>query len=89
MSLFKKDKHKEPTLQEVEQEFSELQFALGQYYYLAHIKSEEANQYQDKANNVAIEMSRLAQKGLNLRKKIESEIKETIDKGNKVESPLN
>lgn len=88
MSIFKKEK-KEETLQEVEQAFSELQFAVGQYYYLAHIKSEEANQYQDKANEAAVQMQRLAQKGLALRKRIESEVKETIEKGQKVESPLN
>ena len=61
MSIFKKEK-KEETLQEVEQAFSELQFAVGQYYYLAHIKSEEANQYQDKANEATVQMQRLAQK---------------------------
>lgn len=88
MSIFKKEK-KEETLQEVEQAFSELQFAVGQYYYLAHIKSEEANQYQDKANEATIQMQRLAQRGLALRKRIESEVKETIEKGQKVESPLN
>jgi hypothetical protein len=88
VSLFKKEK-KEETLQEVEQAFSELQFALGQYYYLAHIKSEEANQYQDKANEAATQMQQLAQKGLALRKRIETEVKETIEKGQKVESPLN
>lgn len=88
MSIFKKEK-KEETLQEVEQAFSELQFAVGQYYYLAHIKSEEANQYQDKANEATVQMQRLAQKGLALRKRIESEVKETIEKGQKVESPLN
>lgn len=88
MSIFKKEK-KEETLQEVEQAFSELQFAVGQYYYLAHIKSEEANQYQDKANEATIQMQRLAKKGLALRKRIESEVKETIEKGQKVESPLN
>ena len=88
MSIFKKEK-KEETLQEVEQAFSELQFAVGQYYYLAHIKSEEANQYQDKANEATVQMQRLAQKGLALRKRIESEVKETIEKGQKIESPLN
>jgi hypothetical protein len=88
VSIFKKEK-KEETLQEVEQAFSELQFAVGQYYYLAHIKSEEANQYQDKANEATVQMQRLAQKGLALRKRIESEVKETIEKGQKVESPLN
>jgi len=88
VSIFKKEK-KEETLQEVEQAFSELQFAVGQYYYLAHIKSEEANQYQDKANEATIQMQRLAKKGLALRKRIESEVKETIEKGQKVESPLN
>jgi hypothetical protein len=88
VSIFKKEK-KEETLQEVEQAFSELQFAVGQYYYLAHIKSEEANQYQDKANEATIQMQRLAQRGLALRKRIESEVKETIEKGQKVESPLN
>jgi hypothetical protein len=88
VSLFKKEK-KEETLQEVEQAICELQFALGQYYYLSYIKSEEANQYQDKANEAATQMQQLAQKRLTLRKKIEDEVKETIEKGQKIESPLN
>lgn len=89
MALFGKKEKKEMNLQEVEQDFTEKQFFLGQLVYLAHIKNEEANGYQDKANNLLVEMVRLANVGHNLRSKIKNEIKETIEKGEKIDSSLN
>lgn len=89
MALFGKKEKKDVTLQEVEQDFTEKQFFLGQLVYLAHIKMEEANGYQDKANNLLVEMVKIARLGANLRSKIQEELKETIEKGEKIDSPLN
>lgn len=89
MSLFGKEKNKETTFQDVEQKFLEMQFELGKEYYMAHVRSEEANRHQDKANNLAVEMVRLAQRGADLKKKIESEVHSMAEKGKKNESALN
>lgn len=87
MGIFDKEKPKQTTLQDVEQKFLELQFELGKNYYMAHVRSEEANRYQDRANDIAVEMTRLASKGSELKQKIETELKQTIEKGKKNDSP--
>lgn len=90
MKLFdKKNKEKEMTLQEVEQQFNQLQFEVGSFNYLIDLKSQEINVYNDEINKRLEKMRRLAQKGSLLRGKIKTEMDKTIEKGKEVESPLN
>lgn len=91
MSLFKSKskKEKEPTLQEVEQDFNTLQFEVGSFNYLIDIKTQEINVYSDEITNRLEKMRLLARKGNILRGKIKTEMDETIKKGKEIESPLN
>lgn len=90
MALFKKDKkEKEMTLQEVEQNFNQLQFEVGSFNYLIDLKSSEINLYNDEINKRLEKMRKLAQKGNVLRGKIKTELEETIRKGENVETTLN
>lgn len=90
MDLFKKKgKEKEMTLQEVEQQFNQLQFEVGSFNYLIDLKSQEINIYNDEINKRLEKMRKLAQKGSLLRGKIKTELDKTIEKGKEVESPLN
>lgn len=90
MKLFeKKNKEKEMTLQEVEQEFNKLQFEVGSFNYLIDLKSQEINIYNDEINKRIEKMRKLAQKGSLLRGKIKTELETTIEKGKEVESSLN
>ena len=90
MDLFKKKKkEKEMTLQEVEQQFNQLQFEIGSFNYLIDLKSQEINIYNDEINKRLEKMRKLAQKGSLLRGKIKTELDKTIEKGKEVESSLN
>lgn len=89
MDLFKKKKDREPTLQEVEQQFNQLQFEVGSFSYLIDIKTQEINIYNDELNRRLEKMKKLAQKGNILRGKIKTEVEETIRKGEKVDTTLN
>lgn len=90
MSLFKnKKKEKDMTLQEVEQAFNQLQFEVGSFNYLIDLKSQEINIYSDEISMRLEKMRELARRGNVLRGKIQSELDETIKKGEKVESSLN
>jgi len=89
MSLFKKEKEKELTLQDVEQQFNQLQFEVGSFNYLIDLKSQEINIYNDEINKRLEKMRKLAHKGNLLRGKIKTEVEETIRKGEKVETSLN
>lgn len=90
MDLFKKKgKEKEMTLQEVEQQFNQLQFEVGSFNYLIDLKSQEINIYNDEINKRLEKMRKLAQKGSLLRGKIKTELDKTIEKGKEVESSLN
>lgn len=89
MALFKKEKEKEMTLQEVEQQFNQLQFEVGSFNYLIDLKSQEINIYNEEINKRLEKMRKLAHKGNVLRGKIKTEVEETIRKGEKVENTLN
>lgn len=89
MSLFKKEKVKDMTLQECEAEFSKLQFEIGSFNYLIDLKSQEINIYNDEINKRLEKMRKLAQKGNLLKGKIKNEIEQTIEKGKASESSFN
>lgn len=89
MALFKKEKEKDLTLQEVEQQFNQLQFEVGSFNYLIDLKSQEINIYNEEINKRLEKMKKLAQKGNVLRGKIKTELEDTIRKGEKIESTLN
>jgi hypothetical protein len=88
--MFKgKKKEKDMTLQEVEQAFNQLQFEVGSFNYLIDLKTHEINLYSDEISLRLEKMRDLARRGNVLRGKIQSELDETIKKGEKIESSLN
>jgi hypothetical protein len=90
MALFNgKKKEKDMTLQEVEQVFNQLQFEVGSFNYLIDLKTQEINLYSDEISMRLEKMRELARRGNVLRGKIQSELDETIKKGEKIESSLN
>lgn len=90
MAMFnKKQKEKEMTLQECEQEFSKLQFEIGSYTYLIDLKSQEINKLNDVLNEKLEDMKKLAHKGVLLKNKVQGELEEAIKRGEKIESSLN
>lgn len=90
MTLFKKkEKEKDTTIQECEQNFSKLQFEAGAVTYLIDLKTHELNKLNDQLNELLEDMKKWAHRGVLLKGKAKNELEQTIKRGEKNESSLN
>jgi len=89
MSLFKKEKTKNPTIQDCEQNFSKLQFELGALTYLVDLKTQELNKLNDQFNELLEDMKKWAHRGSLLTNRAKGELEETIKRGEKNDGPIN
>jgi uncharacterized coiled-coil protein SlyX len=89
MTLFKKEKKKQLTIQEHETEFNKAQWLLGSLTYLIEDHTKELNKLNDQLNETIQVMDHHRHWARLLVAKAKKEVNDTIKEGEKNESPLN